>query len=321
MKTFPPVAVITPIYNGAAYLREAMAAVQSQTYANLTHFVLDNASTDATPQIIEEFSGSRVPVLVARNEQLLPQCRNWNEAVAQGGKGTAYFRILCADDEMPPESIEKMVSLAESHPDINVVASLRETSDGMEDFGWDKNISTFDGKDAIAECLLNGNGLAPPHVLYRTAATERRQFLFDESTLSFDTDAVFYLLSLPNAKLGFLHEPLAFTRRHNDSVTESEVNATHTDYFDWHVLVDRYGPVALGATAFAETKRSYRRHYLRRMAYWRIKDRNTKAFGWHMAQLRSCGQPPKLREAIDALADYGLCKFGIRSRWTKYPQG
>ena len=59
----PLVAILTPVYNWASFLAETMACVQAQTYPNLVHIVLDNASTDATPEIINRYSGGRVPIL------------------------------------------------------------------------------------------------------------------------------------------------------------------------------------------------------------------------------------------------------------------
>ena len=77
----PLVAVVTPVYNGAKYLAATLACVQRQTYPNLVHVVLDNASTDETPAIIRSFEGGRVPILTARNAEALPQLPNWNAAL------------------------------------------------------------------------------------------------------------------------------------------------------------------------------------------------------------------------------------------------
>ena len=63
----PLVAVVTPVYNGGRYLAETLASVQAQTYPRLIHVVLDNASTDATPELIEQAHGGRVPILARRN--------------------------------------------------------------------------------------------------------------------------------------------------------------------------------------------------------------------------------------------------------------
>src|ERR1700731_169502 len=49
----PLVAITTPVYNGERYLGETMACVQAQTYPNLVHLVVDNASTDRSAEIID----------------------------------------------------------------------------------------------------------------------------------------------------------------------------------------------------------------------------------------------------------------------------
>ena len=185
MKAYPRVAVLTPVYNGGAFLREAMASVQAQNYPNLIHFILNNASTDNTLEIVEEFQNAKVPIIVSSNSDLLPQVENWNKCVALGSKMTDYFRILCADDTIPDHAIEKMVALAESDAGIAVVAGLRGTSRGVEAFGWDKRYNILDGKEAIRSCFLKGYGLAPSHVLYRTSALSLRPTFFDSEISQF----------------------------------------------------------------------------------------------------------------------------------------
>ena len=78
--TAPLVAVVTPVYNGAKYLAETMACVQAQTYPHLVHVILDNASTDATPEIIRSFENQRVPLIMARNDTTVPFAENWERS-------------------------------------------------------------------------------------------------------------------------------------------------------------------------------------------------------------------------------------------------
>lgn len=317
----PPVVVITPVYNGARFIADALDAVQAQTYPNLTHFVLDNASTDATPQILAAYEGRRVPLKQHRNAELLPIAENWNAAVQLGLGGAQYFRFLCADDTLPPDAIEKMVALAESDPAVAVVACQRSTDAGVESLGWDPARVIYDGKEALRLCFLGDTGLAPPHFLYRSRAAASRQPFFDESILAFDTDAGFRLLAEAGAKLGFVHEPLGHTRRHDSSVTEREVHVKHTDFLDWYVLVQRYAAGVLSGAEMADYMRAFRRHYFGRMLAWRFADRNALAYDWHIQELQARGAVPTLGDFGDALLDYGLRKIGMRTRWDHYPQG
>src|SRR5262245_45766793 len=117
----PLVAVVTPVYNGGEYLEEAMDAVQAQTYPNLVHVVLDNASTDGTANVIARNKGRRIPIVTARNDELLPVCRNWNAALRLAPVEAKYLRILCADDSMGADCIQRMVAVAEMDNDILLV--------------------------------------------------------------------------------------------------------------------------------------------------------------------------------------------------------
>ena len=87
----PLVAIVTPVNNGAAFLAETMESVQSVGIPKLVHIVLDNASMDATPDIIAQYRNRRVPVLTARDPTTLPMVANWSAAVAPYYKGCAVF--------------------------------------------------------------------------------------------------------------------------------------------------------------------------------------------------------------------------------------
>ena len=50
-RTEPKVMVLTPVYNGAAYLRECIESVLAQDYQNWEYLIVDNCSTDGCPEI------------------------------------------------------------------------------------------------------------------------------------------------------------------------------------------------------------------------------------------------------------------------------
>lgn len=316
----PTVAVITPVYNGAKFLREAMLSVQAQTYPNLVHFVLDNASTDATPDIIKEFEGNRVPVVTERNPALLDIGQNWNRCVDLGSRGSDYFRILCADETLlEPTCIEKMVSLAETDPLIGVVGCNQRTTHGPEDLHWDRSRSVYSGVEAARLCLLGHCGLAPSHLLYRTGVVSLRERFFDASLSHIDTETAFFLLTRQNARFGFIHECLGFSHRHPGSVTSTVGSVLRTDFLDWITIIDRYAGMLLSPVELRSYKHSYKRHYYGRMLAWKYWRGDSKAFDWHRKRLAALGAAPSLWAYADAVADYGLRKMRLRKGWNQYP--
>jgi glycosyltransferase involved in cell wall biosynthesis len=63
------VSVIMPIYNGEAFLREAIESVLAQTHRDFELVAVDDGSTDASPAIIAEFAAAdaRVRVITQPN--------------------------------------------------------------------------------------------------------------------------------------------------------------------------------------------------------------------------------------------------------------
>jgi glycosyltransferase involved in cell wall biosynthesis len=55
----PFVSIITPVYNGEAYLRECIESVLAQTYSNWEYIVVNNCSTDGTLRIAEGYCRTR----------------------------------------------------------------------------------------------------------------------------------------------------------------------------------------------------------------------------------------------------------------------
>ena len=120
----PFVVIVTPVYNGATYLAETMENVQLLDYPNLLHVVLDNASTDAIPEIIQRYIDRRVPILAARNGATLPLEANWSRAVSLIPKEAKYFWLLCADDTLALHAIRRTVDVSESGPCVVLVRTL-----------------------------------------------------------------------------------------------------------------------------------------------------------------------------------------------------
>ena len=53
----PLVTIGIPVFNGAAYLEDAIRSAMNQTFTDLEIVVSDNASTDSTPAILERLAG------------------------------------------------------------------------------------------------------------------------------------------------------------------------------------------------------------------------------------------------------------------------
>jgi glycosyltransferase involved in cell wall biosynthesis len=98
----PLVTIGIPTYNRAdGYLREALADALAQTYAPLEIVVSDNASTDATPELVRGLADERVRYV--RHEANIGGNANFN-ACLENARGE-YFLLLHDDDRIDPDFV------------------------------------------------------------------------------------------------------------------------------------------------------------------------------------------------------------------------
>ncbi|MBT8295755.1 MAG: glycosyltransferase, partial [Gramella sp.] len=101
------VSVIMPAYNSEVFISEAIASVRSQIYSNWELLIIDDASTDATKEIILEFSQNdeRIKILENASNRGTHYARNKGIVAAQGD----LIAFLDADDLWKPEKLQKQV--------------------------------------------------------------------------------------------------------------------------------------------------------------------------------------------------------------------
>lgn len=115
-----------PVYNGEKYLTDAIESILSQTYEDIELIICDNASTDGTRDICEEFKKYDNRIKYKRNHNNIGAANNFNLAFryAQG----KYFRWMAHDDICAPtylEECEKVLTQDDSiilcHSDVRFI--------------------------------------------------------------------------------------------------------------------------------------------------------------------------------------------------------
>jgi glycosyltransferase involved in cell wall biosynthesis len=103
-----------PVHNAERYLREALEAVIGQTYRDLEIIISDNASTDATQAICEEFVARDPRVQYVRSPANRGGPQNFNQAFRLGSR--QFFKWAAHDDLIAPDFIERSVAALEADP-------------------------------------------------------------------------------------------------------------------------------------------------------------------------------------------------------------
>lgn len=107
-----------PVYNGEAYLEEAIVSILSQSFENFELVISDNASTDHTYDICKEYESQDRRIRYYRNDRNLGGARNYNRVFElTTGK---YFKWATHDDVLGPMFLERCVAILERRPDVSL---------------------------------------------------------------------------------------------------------------------------------------------------------------------------------------------------------
>lgn len=108
------ISVIVPVYNGAAYLAEALASIANQSLRPTEIVVVDDGSTDASATVAESMAGVTV---LRRPHAGLGATLNQGVRAATG----EYLAFLDADDRWRPEKLALQYSAMRQDPALGMV--------------------------------------------------------------------------------------------------------------------------------------------------------------------------------------------------------
>lgn len=112
----PTVSVCIPVFNGEAYIGPAIRSVLEQTHGAFELVVCDNASTDATLAVVRGFEDVRIRVV--ESDSNIGAGANWNRCLSEARCDN--MKILCADDVLLPEALERQLAVLQAPENRNV---------------------------------------------------------------------------------------------------------------------------------------------------------------------------------------------------------
>ncbi|MDN5786471.1 glycosyltransferase, partial [Pseudorhodobacter sp.] len=214
MSTQPIVSVIIPTYNAAHWLAEAVQSALDQTCDNIEVLVFDNASTDATPEVMAGFTDPRcVYVRAALNVGMAGNITRGIKAA----KGR-FFMVLGADDILEPGFLAAAVARLKAEPAAKLLHGRAIWIDGdgnrvgVMGGDWPARSS---GDEAFLRCFTEGFCFST--MIMHTAPVKTLGAMDEQWGLLSDT-WLFLKMSLQGDVL-FMNEPLARYRVHENSVS------------------------------------------------------------------------------------------------------
>lgn len=205
MSDQPLVSVCTPVYNGESFLGDCIAGVLAQRYHNFEYIIVDNASTDRTPEIIEHFRSKDTRIKVFRNSKTIFVIDNLMACAARCSNESTWIKYALADDFLFPNTLEEMVRIGELSRNIGFVSAYRIYGKRWTNVGLPFDQSIFKGAEILKRQLLRQLHVcssSPNTVLYRKSAFDLLGG-YDRRYLHADTELALRLLD--RYDLGFAH--------------------------------------------------------------------------------------------------------------------
>lgn len=300
--TEPLVSVVIPVYNGAAFLADAIRSVLAQSYQHFDLTIVNNCSTDGTLAIAEEWAGRDDRIRIHNNREFLSVVENHNRAFSLVSPDAKYCKILGADDWLFPNCLTELVQVAEAHPTVGMVTSYVLCGTRI---GWDglPYPSTFlSGREVCRLRLLRGIkvfGGPSASLLRASVVRERQPFYMPEN---YHGDTIAYLILLQRHDFGFVHQVLSYNRKDDESRTTAYLKGINSYLLADVDELSRFGPIYLTEEETALRLRTAKREYYRFLARSVLEFRSRDFWQYHLHQARSMGNPVRYGRLLRAVA-------------------
>ncbi len=159
MVQIPPITIVIPVYNRAGIVKRTLDSVAKQSFRPLHVILVDNASTDNTLDVLEQWkceqegNGLSVEIL---QEPVAGACNARNKGLEH--VKSPYLMFFDSDDEMAPNHVERAMTLLENNPDADIV-------------GWDVDCISLSGKHR--KLIFAPNDFMFNHIFHASLSTQR----------------------------------------------------------------------------------------------------------------------------------------------------
>lgn len=207
----PSVSVILPVYNGIRYLAESVASIRSQTLSDWELIIVDDASTDTTPEVIAELCAldGRIRSIRHPKNRRLPAALNTGLTSARG----AYLTWTSDDNCYRPDALREMRAVLEARRDVSLVYTDYLTVDEV-------GVRLSHVTVGSPEDLIERNSIGACFLFRNNVFSELHGY---DETLFLTEDYDFWLRAASRFRFAVLHKDLYLYRQHGQSLTRTRL--------------------------------------------------------------------------------------------------
>lgn len=216
------VSVLVAAYNSAPYIRECLDSLRKQTLTDIQVIVVDDASTDGTSVVLEEYASMDHRFVWKRQKQNGGQAKARNVALAMADGD--YVCMVDSDDWLGGDALQSAAEVLDSNPSADcVLFQVREVyADHVRDYPMPP-FNVLSGKEAFEESLT-----WKIHGLYMVRADLHKRYPYDDSSMAYSDDNTTRIHYL-NSREVRQCKGIYYYRQHNNSVTH-KVSSRRFDY-------------------------------------------------------------------------------------------
>lgn len=213
------VSIIIPTYNMAKFLGKAISSALNQSYFEVEVIVIDNCSTDATEQIVQEYKDKRLRYV--KNDKNLGATANFNKGISLATG--EFIKFLEADDILADNCIEILIHEFDLDKEIGMICTGRYyiDSDDKKNGEYVRTRTKYSVKPyKRSRFLVKGNEFGTPSdVILRKSSLsllDNDYFRTDYEPYLNDWDFWYRIALIVNVK--FLDQKLCYVRRHPQQI-------------------------------------------------------------------------------------------------------
>ncbi len=227
----PRLSIGLPVYNGEAFLAEALDGLLAQTYADFELVISDNASNDGTEAICRQRAARDPRVRYVRQEVNLGAMRNFNR-VFELARGE-YFKWAAHDDLHEPDFLKACVDVLDRNPDVVLAYPLARDIDAagntLKVVGMGLDADTPSASRRFAEFIRREHSCIAIFGVVRAEVLRRTRLLANYS----DCDRVLLAEIALAGRAREVQEPHFVHRLHKQrSVHQYKSRQTRSQWFD-----------------------------------------------------------------------------------------
>lgn len=236
----PALSVIVPVYNAETYLKTCIESILNQSWKDFELLLIDDGSTDSSPQICDQFAlhDHRVHVVHQKNAGAAA-ARNHGLDLASG----SYITFVDSDDYIDSDMYEKMMSASfEFQCDLVICDCLKEFDSGAQVYTHALPGGFYDRSKMKSEYfpqLLMTESVEYPVtisnclLLVRKDVIQKHHIRYPKG-IRFSEDLLF------GAEVGYAADSIYYMKRYTPyHYRQNPASVTHSTYRDkWPMLLD-----------------------------------------------------------------------------------